>query len=653
MPLQTISSGAFKFATIKDNQKQIAIAGTMNISVDEENEISGDFRIHDAITPGGLPTPPAGTLTYMLTEKICYSQTFVANTDGENSFSANTTLYGPFVPDDNVRVFLTANSTDPNDEFEIDPLKEAYTIHYGTSHVTIDTAEFTDQIKAYVANNVTGDTITHATKIRLQWLDDRVNGGIREKDGWHFCDGRTLKKDEYAALYQSIGQSWNNMLDIEELRKDGADLSISHPFNEIKIIEGNSLFTNFDVNYDENEPDNLIAYRRSPAEVQADTWETSERLVEGIHYTKSGGNLFTTTVGNVLDTRWEILILTKKPSDVFQIPDLRGYYLRSVGSWGNRDTTLSGNPQKYGIRTHQEDTIKKHSHFLSFDSAGEHSHSYTPWLYDPDTSSPPSYNAGLSMPNAGNSKNADYNKLKAVRRGVGKQWYYSGDLNRNRLGTVYDKSNINTTISSANAGAGSQNVWAIGDGTNRTYSGWFTATGASSSSHHAHPQNTTEQNRWANWSNPYFTRNETKDFYALLGPNNSATDSNSGYTGTDVARNYNYAENILRPTSAYEDGAPIYASEYYIKSQHFNQHHPIMSKNKIEPRYFLLGGGPSDSMKPEDKWYYHEISTQEPDASFNYTTDQGSTGNAPHTPLRKNHDEVDMPHIKLPIFIKY
>ena len=652
MPLQTISSGAFKFATIKDNQKQIAIAGTMNISVDDDNEISGDFRIHDAITPGGLPTPPAGTLTYMLTEKVCHSQTFVATTDGENSFSANTTLYGPFIQDDNVRVFLTANSTDPNDEFEIDPLKEAYTIHYGTSHVTIDTAEFTNQIKAYAANNITGETITHPTKIRLQWLDDRVNGGIREKDGWHFCDGRTLKKDEYAALYKAIGQSWNNMLEIQEVIKDGFDLSINHPFNEIKIIEGNSLFTNFDVNYDENEPDNLIAYRRSPTQVQADTWETAERLVEGVHYTKSGGNLFTTTVGNVLDTRWEILILTKKPSDVFQIPDLRGYYLRSVGSWDNRDTTVSGNPQKYGIRTRQEDTIKKHSHFLSFNSAGEHSHSYTPWLYDPDTCSPPYYNAGLSMPNAGNSKNADYNKLKAVRRGVGKQWYYSGDKHRNRLNTVYDYSGLNTTISSANAGAGSQNVW-VNESGNRAYSGWFTNTGASSNALHAHPQNGTEYNRWTNWSNPYFTRNETKDFYALLGPNNSATDSNSGYTGTDVARNYNYAENILRPTSAYEDGAPIYASEYYIKSQHFNQHHPIMSKNKIEPRYFLLGGGPSDPIKPEDKFHYHEISTQEPDASFNNTSDQGSASNAPHTPLRKHHTEVDMPHIKLPIFIKY
>jgi len=644
MPLQTISSGAFKFATIKDNQKQVAIAGTMNISVDDDNEISGDFRIHDAVTPGGLPTPPAGTLTYMLTEKICFTQTFVATTDGENSFTANTTLYGPFVQDDNVRVFLTANSTDPNDEFEIDPLKEAFTINYAANNVTIDTAEFINQIKAHVANNVTGETITHPTKIRLQWLDDRVNGGIREKDGWHFCDGRTLQKSEYAALYKSIGQSWNNMLEIQDVIKDGFDLSIDHPFNEIKVIEGNSLFTNFDVNYDENEPENLIAYRRSPTEVQADTWETAERLVEGVHYTKSGGNLFTTTVGNVLDTRWEILILTKKPSNEFQIPDLRGYYLRSIGSWDNRDTAVSGNPQKYGIRTRQEDTIKKHSHFLAFNSAGEHSHDYTPWLYNDRTSTSPNHSAELIMPGGSATKNADYNKLKAVRRGIGKHYRHVGDNWHLRVPSIYDLPwSMSQTMQSTWSGwTGWQNhtinnAW--------SYTAWWTPSGGSAGHYDRVDPSWTEWNTWRNFHNPYFTRNETKDFYALLG-NFGSNSGDYGYSGWDVARNYSRAENIKNPTSAYEDGAPYYASEYCIRSQHRNQHHPIMSRNLIEPRYFLLGGGPTDPIKSQDQYHHHEIWFEEPDASFHHTSSQGSTS-------EKYQEEVDMPHIKLPIFIKY
>ena len=138
MGLQTISSGAFSFQRTADNRTRTAIAGTMNISVDNNNDISGDFRVHDAETPGGLPTPPAGTLSYMLTEKAIFTEEFVATANNQAHFAANTTLYAPFETEDNVRVYI-------NDQ-EIRPFYAAFTIDYAASSITITDSKFTDLI---------------------------------------------------------------------------------------------------------------------------------------------------------------------------------------------------------------------------------------------------------------------------------------------------------------------------------------------------------------------------------------------------------------------------------------------------------------------------------------------------------------------------
>ena len=42
----------------------------------------------------------------MLTEKIIFSEEFVASANNQAHFEANTTLYAPFEPEDNVRVYI-------------------------------------------------------------------------------------------------------------------------------------------------------------------------------------------------------------------------------------------------------------------------------------------------------------------------------------------------------------------------------------------------------------------------------------------------------------------------------------------------------------------------------------------------------------------
>ncbi len=702
MPLQTISSGAFKFSTTVDNRRQTAIAGTMNISVDDDNNISGDFRIHDAQTPGGIPTPPAGTLTYMWTEKTCYVQDFYPTANGQATYVANTIEYGPFIAQDNVRVYL--------DDVAIDPQLEAFTTNYGGSSITITNADLLDTIYTETKNVVTNEITTQATKVTLKWLDDRVNGGISERDGWHFCDGRTLRKSEYAALYEAIGQSWNDMLTPAEVIADGFNLNIYHPFNEIKIIEGNGLFTQFDISYDENEPDNCIVWRRSPSQVQMNTWQQAERLVEGVHYEIENGKTLRTLSGNILDVRWELLILTKKPSSEFQIPDLRGYYLRAVGSISNRvDPNDATSPQKFGIQTKQDDTIKKHSHFVALSSAGSHTHDYQPWLFNKHTSGnwEPNMNKHDILESGCNRgrihdnyekgiwdtdlspprwvlKNESYNKLKAIRRGIGYHYYFHGHhkyYHRTHSSTArsYEDAHTNTDLTlewwnlitktnSSPQYPGDSSEPA--DRGNPWYMDWWHCRASDGDDHwkwncdgdwtysHEHgrytpPRDTATRthmgnhghwmwHQWSNYQNPYFTKNETKDFYSLLGTN----------TSKDVAIDYpysgdpNYNNGAIKNVGwEHQASTPIYAALYVNRGLFRTWHHLNMSKNGIEPRYFVLGAGPTDQIKPQDRDHYHEISTKSPDYSFHHTTPQ--SGNQAY------QSEVDMPHIKLPIFIKY
>ena len=76
MPLQGISSGVFKFSTTTQNRARTSIPGTMAISVDDNNTITGDFRVHDGLTPGGISNPPPGTVSHIITK---YDSNFTDN----------------------------------------------------------------------------------------------------------------------------------------------------------------------------------------------------------------------------------------------------------------------------------------------------------------------------------------------------------------------------------------------------------------------------------------------------------------------------------------------------------------------------------------------------------------------------------------------
>ena len=550
MSLQTISSGAFSFQRTADNRTRTAIAGTMNISVDNNNNISGDFRVHDSETPGGLPTPPAGTLSYMLTEKIIFSEEFVASANNQAHFEANTTLYAPFEPEDNVRVYI--------DNQEIRPFYAAFDIYYSNSSIQITDTKFTDPI------------VEDETVIRLEWLDNSFNNGITEKDGWHFCDGRTLKKSEYSALYNSIGDLWNNMISVKKMLSPGFNHTLYHPFNDARKYEGNGLFLTYDVEFDVTVSDNIIVYRRSPAEVQADTWENAELLVEGTHYTKAtDGTSITFERNYILESRWEIFILGKKVTDEFQIPDLRGYYLRSIGADTNED---SNGDQVFGINSLQGDSIEKHSHFMITESAGSHQHDYVPWFwyggFDPEY-------------NQGNDPIINYSSQNTLQPDY--QWW--------------DSSNNDMDYSD-------MGIW----------KGKMPGTG----------------NVQESWNDLKAVR---------LGIYNH---SRGHYGWNIVDQNPNFSSN---PDSFYNLNTATVAPDFYWHTHTDQASQMTLSMaNDIEPKYFVLGAGPTQPIPNSQKYHFHELFLGDPDASGPATAADSSFD---------SHDEVDMFHIKLPIFIKY
>lgn len=98
--------------------------------------------------------------------------------------------------------------------------------------------------------------------------------GFDVRDGWLFCDGAILNKDEYGSLYDAIGDDWN--------------------------------------------------------------------------------------------------VNTNLQSNQFQIPDLRGYFIRCYNG-----------ATSFGASSRQEDTIKKHSHYVVLNQDGNHHHDYINWYVNP------------------------------------------------------------------------------------------------------------------------------------------------------------------------------------------------------------------------------------------------------------------------------
>jgi hypothetical protein len=130
--IQKISSGIIQKGLSVDNRDKVKAAGEVFISLKETNppqfdgggnrinKVTGDIRVHDGKTPGGISTPPPGTVAHILTEK--------------------------------------------------DP-------------------DFQDE--------------THPASVKPKY-------GFKTPDGWMYCDGRLLDKDDFGALYAAIGDTWND-----------------------------------------------------------------------------------------------------------------------------------------------------------------------------------------------------------------------------------------------------------------------------------------------------------------------------------------------------------------------------------------------------------------------------------------------------------
>jgi len=131
--IQKISSGIIQKGLSVDNRTRVKAAGEIFISLKETDKIdtstgspinivTGDIRVHDGETPGGISTPPPGTVAHILTEK------------------------------------------DANFQDETYPGPPALRPKYG----------------------------------------------FKTPDGWMYCDGRILDKEEFGALYAAIGDAWND-----------------------------------------------------------------------------------------------------------------------------------------------------------------------------------------------------------------------------------------------------------------------------------------------------------------------------------------------------------------------------------------------------------------------------------------------------------
>lgn len=75
-------------------------------------------------------------------------------------------------------------------------------------------------------------------------------------------------------------------------------------------------------------------------------------------------------------------------SNQFQIPDLRGYFIRCY----------KGGP--FGAASRQEDTVKKHSHYVGLNQSGGHTHKYINWKVNPlgNFTNPPEQGGVLNAP---------------------------------------------------------------------------------------------------------------------------------------------------------------------------------------------------------------------------------------------------------------
>lgn len=67
--VQKIQSGVLSITPSSQNRQKVSIAGTIFMSVNNSGNLSGDLRVHNGIVPGGISSPPPGTVSHILTAK--------------------------------------------------------------------------------------------------------------------------------------------------------------------------------------------------------------------------------------------------------------------------------------------------------------------------------------------------------------------------------------------------------------------------------------------------------------------------------------------------------------------------------------------------------------------------------------------------------
>ena len=265
MALQSIKSGAFKFSSTTENRDKLSTPGTIIISVDEDTNLTGDIRVHDGITPGGISAPPPGTISYIITERKMIREEWIANTDvsfittstgmngdpltadplkpeiGWLEFDTNypadgNLLNGPYkffrikieLPQKATLAGLGEEKYDINDTiFELTNIhrrnEDGYqypfpsecdattnkrpailldTINYASYELDVSTQ------KLRIHTNNIAFPIETGAKVVLEYVDGET--GFQDTDGWFYCDGRVVDRREYGALFNEIGDLWNS-----------------------------------------------------------------------------------------------------------------------------------------------------------------------------------------------------------------------------------------------------------------------------------------------------------------------------------------------------------------------------------------------------------------------------------------------------------
>lgn len=440
MALQSIKSGAFKFSKTLENLDKVSTAGSIIISVDDNTDLTGDIRVHDGITPGGISAPPPGTVSYIVTERKLIEEEFIANVHSDFittapggignaiSFTANYPASGnlengPYrffgIQIETARKDLPLDATDAlSDKFFLFPtLRGTGETKFDITHLLRDASTgfqypYTSELTTSSASNPnrkierTGLVIPDDTEaFRFMYSFDAdantitisaddfifplktgdkiklqyVDGdtGFQDPDGWFYCDGRRVKKQFYSALFREIGDIWNISPSDRDIFDPGFYTNrATFPFQDIREYFSQGFEKRFDVNYSNGR----VRVFKAPSGLPNDIVEvpTSDYSLG----TAGDGQTYIRFPDDKIPQSGErILVVGTPDSDEFQIPDFRGFYLRAWNSKTYIDTKGVTHYTPPGIQSKKHYAVQKHSHFIGLATSGKHKHKYIPWEF--------------------------------------------------------------------------------------------------------------------------------------------------------------------------------------------------------------------------------------------------------------------------------